>query len=87
MLHQDVIAPACSTWDNSTVACGGNEPGLLGGQQRRPWGCSVGWRVGSQGGEDEDEGVGRSQSPGRSGFILSTVTEVPSESSPGWMGR
>lgn len=44
------------------------------------------WKAGRQGGEGEDEGVGRSQSPGRSGFILFTVTEVPSESNPGWMG-
>lgn len=45
------------------------------------------WWVGSQGGENENEGVGRSQTTGGSGFILLTLTDVLSESSPAYMGR
>ena len=43
--------------------------------------------MGSQGGENENEGVGRSQTTGESGFILLTLTDVLSESSPAYVGR
>jgi len=63
----------------TNLACWGNSKEVIGAGVWE-------WWVRGQGGENDNEGVGRSQSPGKSGFILFMVIEVFSESSPGCMG-